>query len=60
MALPSEFAGQPPNGDPDQLVRVLTATALAAQFVALVESNPTAAATAGMLAWTIRVLLDLG
>lgn len=59
MALPSVPAGQPPE-DPEQLVRVLTATALAAEFVALTQNNPAAAVSAGLFAWTLRALLDLG
>lgn len=51
-------AGIPPDGGPDDLVRVLVAVALVAEFAALVSSSPAATMTAGLLAWTLRVLLD--
>jgi hypothetical protein len=38
---------------------MLVASALVAEFVALTSSNPAAAMSAGLLAWTIRVLLEL-
>lgn len=59
MTGPDGLAGMPPEGDPHRLVQVLAALALAAEFVALVESNPAAAMSAGLLAWTMKVLLDL-
>jgi hypothetical protein len=59
MAEPMYRGGTPPEGDPDQLVRVLTALGLAAEFVALMDDNPAAASTAGLLVLTIRVVLDL-
>lgn len=51
-----------PEEDPDpkrQLVRALVATALVAEFVALVSNSPAAAMSAGLLALTLRALLEL-
>jgi hypothetical protein len=59
MAEPPGLAGTPPDGDPEQLVRVLTAVSIAAEFVVLMDGNPAAASTAGLLALTIRIALDL-
>lgn len=56
----SNIEGTPPEGDPKRLlVRTMVATALAAEFVALMSSSPAAAMSAGLLAWTLRVLLEL-
>lgn len=60
MALPVSPEGPPPEWNPDRLVRVLTAVSIAAEFTVLVNSNPAAnAAAAGLLALTIRILLDV-
>lgn len=49
-----------PQGEPPevQILRVLVALAQIGEFVALAANNPTAAVAAGLLAWTIRVLLE--
>ena len=56
----ADIEGTPsPEEDPErQLVRVLVAAALVTEFVALTSSNPAEAMAAGLLAWTLRVLLD--
>lgn len=59
MAVPVGLEGTPEKDpDPDRLVRVLTALGMAAEFVVLMDSNPTAATAAGLLVLTIRILLD--
>jgi hypothetical protein len=60
VALPVSLEEPPPEWNPDRLVRVLTAVSIATEFAVLVDSNPTAsAAAAGLLALTIRILLDV-
>lgn len=58
--MPVSLEGLPPEWDPDDLVRVLTAVSIAAEFAVLVNSNPAAnTAAAGLLVLTVRILLDL-
>jgi hypothetical protein len=56
----SDIEGTPPAGDPERewLVRVLVASAFAAELVAMTSNSP-AVLTAGLFAWTLRVLLEL-
>jgi len=53
-----ETPPNPDGADRERLVRVLVAISYAAEFVALSASSPAEAMTAGLLAWTLRVLLE--
>lgn len=57
---PRGLPGTTPDGkSPDDLVRILVAMAMVAEFVSLVTSSPATALAAGLLAWTLRLLLDV-